>query len=112
MAKNPARANRLDKEVPLPAATSIGGKREALLRGRRTARSKAEVNKLRNEMQGLSHQGGPAKKIQSALAQVVQKFGKDEYRRVTRKFDQAAYNNLNPEISVITNKGPSIKPDR
>jgi hypothetical protein len=94
-----ARARKLDTQMPLKAAASSGGQREARaqlkLVGNQKDRGKAELAALRETIKasaGRTAGKGTATKSQQdkvkmALTQIQQRFGDPEFHKAIREFN-------------------------
>jgi DNA anti-recombination protein RmuC len=100
MAKsNPARATKLDQKVPLKAAQSREGAKQARAQlktiGNQKDRGKDELFKLREEIKSEANsttgKSGAARasqdKVKLALAQIKRRFGDPEFAKAVREFN-------------------------
>jgi hypothetical protein len=119
-ASNPARARKLDVVMPLKAAASSGGQREARaqlkLVGNQKDRGKAQLAALREQiktdagtMGGRSAAAKASKdKVKLALAQIRQRFGDPEFKRAVREFN-LTFKGIQ-DVNLVRNVGPGMGP--
>ncbi len=101
----PARAKRLDTQMPMVTATSSGGKKEALGTNR-----KSELMALRQEIKESlkSEQGSASAKTRAALIQIHAKYGDPEFKKAVREFN-LTYKGVQ-DVNLVRNVSPSMGP--
>jgi len=101
----PARARKLDTQMPLHTATSSDGKAEA----QRTNR-KGELAALRQTIKDAVANEGQSKaaKVKAALVEIHAKFGQPEFDRATREFN-LTYKGVQ-DTNLTKNVSPSMGP--
>ena len=99
----PARAKKLNQQMPMETATSQEGKTKA----QQVAR-KIELAALRQEVKFAVAQGqGKAAKVMAALTNLHAKFGQEEFSRAVRE-NNLTYKGLDniSLVNVTQGKGP------
>jgi len=101
----PARARKLDTQMPMHTATTSGGKAEA-----QRTNKKSELAALRQEIkQAVAGEGhSKSAKVKAALIQIHAKYGQPEFERATREFN-LTFKGVQ-DINLTKNVSPSMGP--